>query len=202
MLDALLRILGADLQARIAHVKGHVEALKNQAKHEVRQEISRAITAAGLVFAAVIMFAGSCFIVLMALYIWVDIQHGPFAALATVGALTTVGAAVLSALAMVRMRRPEAVPIPIAAAAHPAAAASRPESSAAASVPPAPAAPRFDAVADRITKRAASAADDAIDAASDLVGNGSRSAVVGTLAITALVGLLIGRLRNVDERRP
>jgi hypothetical protein len=50
----------------------------------------------------------------------------------------------------------------------------------------------LDVVTHRVTTRAAATSDEAIDAAADFVRTGSRQALLSTLAVTVLVGILIG----------
>jgi hypothetical protein len=51
----------------------------------------------------------------------------------------------------------------------------------------------FDILTHLFSTRLAGASDDAIDAAVHIMRTGSRSALFGTLAVVALVGVLIGR---------
>jgi ABC-type microcin C transport system permease subunit YejE len=53
----------------------------------------------------------------------------------------------------------------------------------------------FDILTHRVSMRVAGAGDEAIDAAAHLVRTGSRSVLFGTLAVVALVGVLLGRRR-------
>jgi hypothetical protein len=197
MLDTLLRVVGVDLQAQIAQVKAHLEAFKDQTEDEVRQEVKEAGVMAGLAFAAIAALAGTCVVALMALYMWVDMQKGPFIALAAVGSLTTLSAAILFAVTMARANRkttvrPAAVVPPRPAMATPRAALN----ASTLMQPPSANASMFEVITHRMTTRAAGATDEAIDAASELVGNGSRGTLIGTLVVTVLVGLMIGRQRS------
>jgi hypothetical protein len=47
----------------------------------------------------------------------------------------------------------------------------------------------------RFSARVAGAGDEALDAAAQLMRTGSRSVLFGTLAVVALVGVVIGRRR-------
>jgi hypothetical protein len=118
-------------------------------------------------------------------------------ALAVVGVVTAVAAALMFFLAVAQSKRevpptilPQPAPLPPAA------------------VPPPPVTPRLDLsslvsppphnaslldlVTHRVTTRAAATSDEAIDAAADFVRTGSRQALLSTLAVTAFVGILIG----------
>jgi ElaB/YqjD/DUF883 family membrane-anchored ribosome-binding protein len=59
--------------------------------------------------------------------------------------------------------------------------------------PPPPGASLLDIVTHRVTSKAAAASDEAVTAAVEVVRSGSRSALFGTIAVAALVGLVIGR---------
>ena len=197
MLDALLRALGVDLQTRIAQVQAHIKAFKDETKQEVWREVKEAAVTASLAFAAFGALAASCVVALWALYMWVGMQKGPFVAFAVVGSLTTLSSAVLFAWAMSRANRKTT--LRLAATVPPRPAMATPQAAQNVAPPqPLPAnASLFDVVAHRVTTRASSEADKAIDVASDLVENGSRSTLIRTLVLTALIGFLIGRQRNV-----
>jgi len=51
----------------------------------------------------------------------------------------------------------------------------------------------FDVLTHRFSTRVAGASDEAIDAAVHVMRTGSKSALFGTLAVVALVGVLLGR---------
>jgi len=53
----------------------------------------------------------------------------------------------------------------------------------------------FDVLAHRFSTRVAAAGDEAVDAAVSIMRTGSRSTIFGTLAVAALVGVLLGRHR-------
>ena len=53
----------------------------------------------------------------------------------------------------------------------------------------------FDVPTHRVSTRVAGAGDEAVDAAVHLMRTGSRSVLFGTLAVVALVGVLLGRHR-------
>jgi hypothetical protein len=97
-----------------------------------------------------------------------------------------------------------AQPLPAAATAAPIRAAYSPPPPILQAVPPRPPFPAFstsspgaffDALTGNIAHRAATASDEALDSATEIVRNGSRGAIVATLGVAVLVGLLIGRRR-------
>jgi len=134
-------------------------------------------------------------VALVALYHWVDIHEGAFAALGVIGLVTALLAASMFALAFLRGKRRRA-PAPVDRAP----AASPPPSPVAplllSVLPPPPAnASVFDHLTHRFTTRVATAGDEALDAAVHAMRTSSRPALFGTLAVVALVGVLIGRRR-------
>jgi hypothetical protein len=138
----------------------------------------------------------------VALYRWVDMYKGPFAALAAVGAVMALLATAMFVLAFGRRNRTPA-------------SAVVDRRSAASSPPPPPPAPQpmstlltaalpslppnaslFDVLTHRFSTRVVGASDEAIDAAVHVMRTGSKSALFGTLAVVALVGVLLGRRRR------
>jgi hypothetical protein len=104
----------------------------------------------------------------IALYLWLELKLGNFAALSILGGTSALFAIVLFAITFRRApRKPRArTEDALRAAADPA------QTSAAA---------------------IARAADEAVTGAADIVRNGSRQQIVGTIAVAALIGWLLGR---------
>ena len=196
MLDNLLHMVGVDLQAQLAQLTARANAFKETTKREIRQEIAHVGVTAALLLGAMMAFALTCLVGLVALYVWLEPQYGALAALAIVGGVTAAAAFVLLIIAL---SRGESTPVPGDAqpivTPSPRPAVSRaPLNTAAAFVAPPPAnASLVDVIAHRVSSRAAGGVDDAIDVAHDTVANGSRSALVGTLATTILLGFVVGR---------
>ncbi len=170
-------------------------AFKETTKREIREEVADIGVTAGLMLGAMLALAATCVIALIALYMWLAPQYGQFAALATVGGLTALASLALGFMAASRSppaSQPVVTPTPLVT---PKPAARPPlNTTAAAMVAPPPAdASLVDILAHRVSSRAAGAADEAIDVAEDAIANGSRTALVGTLAATVFVGLIIGR---------
>jgi hypothetical protein len=105
---------------------------------------------------------------ILALYLWLELEVGTFAALGIVGGASALLAVILFAIAFRRAprkppaRRQDALP-----------AAADPRQASAAAI--------------------AQAADDAVNGAADVVRGGSRQQVAGTIAAAALLGWVIGR---------
>jgi hypothetical protein len=204
MLDVLLRLLGFDLQQKISQLKSHLEEFKEQAVLQVKQDIKTTGIAMGLVLAGGLAGFMAFAIAMIALYLWVDMHEGPFVALAVVGTLTVLIAVALFTLAVASGKRnPSPGPLRQAAGAVPPSSASVPPESATTKPtnlsdfvsPPPQNASILDLMAHRVTTRAAAASDEAINAATEVLRTGSREAVLGTLALAALVGVLVGRRR-------
>ncbi len=182
MLQAVLRLLGVDLHQKLAEIRGQIGELTVRAISRVTDEVKETSLVVGLVLVGAVAALLTFIVALAALYLWVDMHEGPFAALAAVGLVTASLAALMFALAFRRgRRRPMSTPLP------------RPP---AASLPPPPPNASFvDVLTHRFSTRAAMAGDEAIDAAVHAMRTSSRSALFGTLAVVALVGVLIGRRR-------
>jgi len=115
-------------------------------------------------FAAMLTFA-LCF---AALYLWLELKLGTFAALGILGGTSALLAGVLFAVAFLRAsRKPRA----------------RAEDALRAAADPVQAS----------TAAIARAADQAVNGAADIVRNGSRQQIAGTVAVAALIGWVLGR---------
>jgi hypothetical protein len=192
MLQALLRLLGVDLDRKLAEVRGHIDELKRSAISQATEQIKETGLTVGLLLGGAIAALFTLIIALAALYVWIDMHEGPLVALAVIGVVTALLAAVLFVLALRRGKRR-----PAPAAVYRAPAASPPAAPLLMSVlPPPPAnASFFDRLTHRFTTRVATAGDEALDAAVQSMRTSSRPALFGTLAVVALVGVLIGRRR-------
>jgi hypothetical protein len=206
MLGHLLGIFGIDLQGQIAKLRSHAEDLKDRAIREAKREAADTSITIGLAFGSLVLGLATLGAALAALYLWVAMARGPFAGLAAVACTTAVLALILAVVAATRGRLSASVP-----PSHPAA---RPAASEPLGVPvsataaPTARTPRagslplfsatsptsfFDTVTHNLAHRAAVASDDVLDSATDIVRNGSREAIVATLGVAILVGVLIGR---------
>lgn len=115
-------------------------------------------------FAAILAFA----VGFAALYLWLDELLGTFAALGILGGASAVLAIVLFAVAFRRAPRKSGA---YAEDALRAAAGSAPASAA----------------------TFARTADEAVKGIAEIVGNGSRQQIIGTIAVAALIGWVLGR---------
>ena len=198
MLRTLFRLLGVDLDRKLAEVRGQIDELKRSAISQATEQVKETGITAGFILGGAIAALFTLIIALAALYVWVDMHEGPLVALGVIGLVTALLAALMFALAFLRgKRKPAAAPLYIDPAASPPAAASSPAAPHLMSVlPPPPAnASFFDHLTHRFTTRVATAGDEALDAAVHAMRTTSRPALFGTLAVVALVGVLIGRRR-------
>lgn len=195
MVQTLLRLLGIDLQQQISRLKMHVEEVTEQASLRIGRQVQEASLTLGFALAGLIAALATVAIVLTAIFIWMDREHGPLVGLAVVGVITAVLAGLMFTLAAMHARTSASPnPQPPAAAPLPSEPPAPPPRGSSASVPPPPDdADLLDVLAHRITTQAAAASDEAINTATEFVRSGSRQQLVGALALALLVGILIGR---------
>jgi hypothetical protein len=199
MLREVLRLLGVDLDRKFVEVRAQVEEFRARVTQQATEQVKETSLMVGFALTGTIAAIATFIIVLVALYRWVDMYKGPFAALTAVGVVMASLAAVMFVLAFGRRSRK-----PVSAVVDRRLAASPPPPSA---PPPQPApvafsaalpslppnASLFDVLTHRFSTRVAGASDEAIDAAVHIMRTGSKSALFGTLAAVALVGVLLGR---------
>jgi hypothetical protein len=196
MLQTLLRLLGVDLNQKLAEIRGQIDELKRSAISQATEQVKETGLTVGFVLLGTVAVLVTFIVALVALYHWVDIHQGAFAALGVVGLVTALIAALMFGLAFLRgKRKPASSPVRLNPAAAPPAPPAAPAFLSAALPPPSPNASFFDHLTHRFTTRVATASDEALDAAVHVMRNSSRSALFGTLAVVALVGVLIGRRR-------
>lgn len=187
MLGALLRLVGIDLQRQVANLRAQAEDFKHRSVAEIQRQVAdTSITigfaVVGLAFGLMTVIAG-----LAALYLWVGLQKGPFAALAAVG-LTTAALAGLM-LVIVVARGDGSVPV-------------RAKVVPLTSPPPhlrrssaVPADSFVDAVTYNLADRTAAATHEALDSAAEIVRRSPREVILATVAVAAVVGIFVGRRR-------
>jgi len=193
MLRTATRLLGVSLTQKSAEIRAQIDELKANAVSQLTAQVKDVGLTAGLVLVGAFATLLTFIVALVGLYLWVAMLQGPFAGLAAVGLVTTVLAGLMFALAFGRRKhRPAAVPVQANTASSP----SAPVLLSAALPPPPPHASVLDVLTHRFSTRAAAAGDEAVDAAVHALRTSSRSALLGTLAVVALVGVLIGRQRR------
>jgi hypothetical protein len=182
MLQALLRLLGVGLNQGFAKIGGQIGELTLKAVSQMGEQAKETGLTLALVLLGAVAALLTFIVALAALYLWVDMHQGPFAALGAVGLVTASLAVLMFAWAFRRRRRR-----PGSARVH---------LNPAATLPPPPAnAALSDVLTHRFSTRVAVAGDEAVDAAVHAMRASSRPALFGTLAIAVLVGVLIGRRR-------
>ena len=201
MLQLVLRLLGVDIEHKLAKIGSQIEEFRARTTRQIAEQIKQTGLVVGFALVGTGAAVATFIIALVGLYRWVDLYKGPFAALAAVGAVTALLAAGMFVLAS-RGKPPETASRVARGgrltAAPPELSASQPWPVSAArarqrTVPPN--ASVVDVLTHRVSTRVAGAGDETIDAAVHLMRNGSRSVLFGTLAVVALVGVVIGRRR-------
>jgi type VI protein secretion system component VasK len=146
MVATLLRLVGIDVKSLV-------------------RETAITIVLAMLGTLAAILALALCFV---ALYLWLELELGLFAALGILGGTSALLAAVLFAIAFLRgPRKPRAhAEDALWAAADPMKAS---------------------------TAAISRSVDEAVKGAADIVQNGSRQQIAGTIAVAALIGWVLGR---------
>ena len=198
MLREVLRLLGVDLDRKFVEVRAQVEEFRARVTQQATEQVKETSLMVGFALTGTIAAIATFIIVLVALYRWVDMYKGPFAALTAVGVVMASLAAVMFVLAFGRRsRKPASAVVDRRPAVSPAPSPPTPQSMSAAlpaALPPLPPnAPLFDVLTHRFSTRVAGASDEALDAAVHVMRTGSKSALFGTLAVVALVGVLLGR---------
>jgi hypothetical protein len=204
MFTAIMRLLGIDLEHKILVLKEQVRELVEEGTSRARDEINDATFTAVLVASSATAASATVAVGLAALFLWVDREHGTMLALSAVAGVTAVIALLTFTVAWKRSRnvgfrtnqqpasqRPAVATPPVPRPLQPA-----PVDLSTLVPPPPPNATIVDLLTHRFAHRVAAASDEAVDTATGLVRDGSREALFGTLVLTAVIGILIGRRRT------
>jgi hypothetical protein len=153
-------------------VRADIDRQVGWAKDEVARQARYATLTGVLVGVAALAALGALVVGLIALYLWLSMRADPFIALAVIGGGLLLFAVLLLALAFIR-RRPRLAARPEVQIAQPAAllATLRPAS--------------YDKII--------AGSEPALKLATETLRHGSRSALLGTLVLVAVVGLIAGR---------
>ena len=160
-------------------IRADIDRQVGWAKDEVRRQTRYATVTGVLAGAAALAALGAIVIGLIALYLWLAMQTDPFIALALIGGGLLLLAVLLFALAFIR-KRPQA--------------AARPQLQIA--QPPALLRTLRPASYDRIV----AGAEPTMKLATETLRHGSRSALLGTLVLVAVVGLITSRRLQLPGR--
>ena len=105
MLRLILRLLGVDLDYKIAEIRAQIEGFRARTTHQLAEQVKETGLMVAFAFVGAVAAIATFVIVLVALYRWVDLYKGPFAALTAVGVVTGLLAAVMFVLAFGRRSR-------------------------------------------------------------------------------------------------
>jgi hypothetical protein len=196
MLDTVMRLAGFDLQRQIARLRAQAEDFKDRAIDDVKHKIADVGLTIGLAFGGLILSLFTLIAVLIAFYLWVAKDHGPFVALGVVALSTGILAILLFTIAASRGGKaaPKRAPRVDNAAS---AASDAPRSSASAAHASA-ASPSHVSMYDSLAETLADKTfvpRATVDSAVEIVRTGPREAVLATLAAAVVVGLVMGRRR-------
>jgi uncharacterized membrane protein YbhN (UPF0104 family) len=185
MLQTLGRFAGFDLRQQLTRLRWQAEELKDRAIQDVKHQVAATGITIGLAFSGLVFLLITVVIALIALFFWAEMRYGTFAAFGIVGGTTAALALLLFAIAGSRggKSKPERPPE--------LEASSDPEFRRA----PPPSASFAEAASQRFVHRTAAATDEVLDSAAEIVRKGPREAILATLAVAAVVGLVIGRRR-------
>jgi MFS family permease len=161
-------------------IRADIDRQVGWAKDEVRRQTRYATLMGVLAGAAALAALGAIVIGLIALYLWLVMQTDPFIALAVIGGGLLLLAVLLFALALIR-RRPRLAARPQLLIAQPAALLG--------TLRPA----RYD--------RIVAGGEPTLKLATDTLRHGSRSALLGTLVLVAVAGLVAGRRLHLPRNR-
>jgi hypothetical protein len=156
----------------IGAVRADIDRQVGWAKEEARRQARYAVLTTILLVVAALAAFGAAVVGLIALYIWLAQQHGQFIALAVIGGGLLVLALILSLVAVIRRRPPVAARPPLQMA-QPAAV--------------------LGALGQDSYRKAAVGGEQALRFATEALREGSRSTLLGTLALAVVLGLIAGR---------
>jgi hypothetical protein len=196
MLHTIVRLLGVDLAQKTSALKAHFHELIAGGTARLTEGLKDAGVTFGIALTGALAALATIALGLAALFVWVDRSKGPLVALAAVGGVTACIAVVMFAIAAKRGQRKPRVPEaqPSGAVRESPSRSPLPPLDLSTFVSPPPSnASILDILSHRVSHRAAAASDEAIDAASEFVRTGSRGALLATLTVVGLVGIVIGR---------
>jgi Putative Actinobacterial Holin-X, holin superfamily III len=105
MLREVLHLLGVDLDHKLAQIRAQLEEFKARTTHQLTEQVKATGLMVGFAFVGAVAAIATFVIVLVALYRWVDMYKGRFAALAAVGAVMILLATAMFVLAFGRKPR-------------------------------------------------------------------------------------------------
>ena len=193
MVANVLKLVGFDLQRQLARLRAQAEDFKDRATDELKRKAVDAGLTIGLAFAGLIFVVLTIMMGLIALYLWIELERGPFAALGAVALATTALAVVLFMAAAMRGRSDK--PAAQRVTAHVGVPVSTTASLQNAHPSVTPHASVVDSITQDLTDRTAVAANDALDAAAGIIRKNPREAILAALAVAVIAGVVVGRRR-------
>ena len=163
-------------------IRADIDRQVGWAKDEVRRQTRYARLTGVLAGVAALAALGAIVVGLIALYLWLSMQADPFIALGMIGGGLLLLAVLLFALAFFR-RRPQLAARPQLQIAHPAALLGtlRPAS--------------------YLRPKIVAGGEPTLKLATETLRHGSRSALLGTLVLVAVAGLIAGRRLQLPGNR-
>src|SRR5262249_55824250 len=107
-------LLRAGLALKLNHLKRASQSYLRDRTNQATRTVTGYAVAAGLFGVAGLFVLAACFVGLMALFRWVEINYGQFWAFGAVGVLMLVLAAICAGVAMARLKRPNKPLVPLA----------------------------------------------------------------------------------------
>ena len=165
--------------ALLGAVRADIDRQIGWVKHEVKRQAGYTALVGTLAGVAALAILGAVVVGLIALHSWLATQIGPFAAHGLIGRGLLLLASLVLALAFI-LRRPELVARPPLQVAQPAAL--------------------LGTLRQGSYDKVFAGGEQTLKLATDTLRDGPRSALLGTLAIAAVVGLIVGRHLSSGER--
>jgi hypothetical protein len=106
MLALSSNLLRAGLELKVNQIKLATRSYLRDRTNQATGTAASYAVAAGLFAAAGIFLIAACLVGMTALFRWIEINYGLFAAFGTIGALLLLIAAICAALAAMRLKRP------------------------------------------------------------------------------------------------
>jgi uncharacterized membrane protein YidH (DUF202 family) len=201
MLTAIMWLFGIDLEQKVLQLKDHFHEAMEETSFGFRRELQRAGLFVIFVGLGTVALAVAMGIAAAWLFLWLEARYGSFIALAGVGGLCAVFAAVMFmfAIAAGRTRKSRKHPSEAPAGPRPSPSVPRraqPEHT----LPPLPEnASLVDQLTHRFGQHALTASDEAVERAEKLIREASPGALLTTLALAAVVGVVIGRRGGLHQ---
>ena len=105
-------LLGAGIELKLNQIKRATRSYLRDRTNQATSTLTSYAIAAGLFAAAGIFLIAALFVGTIALFRWIEINHGQFWAFGAVGALLVVIASISAGLAAIKLNRPPAFPFP------------------------------------------------------------------------------------------